>query len=156
MRPLTGARRVKRERLTAPAGVGAPRATQARSRSGSRRGQGIEWPALPTTMTCRGQGGETYQIPIAPPLADDELVGVRGSTLASIEYTGQSLELTASVMGMLQRSLDLLSIYSIPISSFNISPKTLHNLFHTDLMHHIINTVLGTLHSYAAHGTDTL
>lgn len=35
-------------------------------------------------------------------------------TPASIEYTGQALELTASVMGMLQRSIDLLSIYGIP------------------------------------------
>ena len=32
---------------------------------------------------------------------------------ASSEYTRQSLELTASVMGMLQLCLDLLSIYSI-------------------------------------------
>ena len=50
---------------------------------------------------------------------------------ASIEYTRQALELTALVMGMLQRSMDLLSIYSILVSSFNLSPKSLHNLFHT-------------------------
>ena len=36
---------------------------------------------------------------------------------ASSEYTRQSLELTASVMGMLQQSLDLLAIYSIPVYS---------------------------------------
>ncbi|XP_028088443.1 uncharacterized protein LOC114288999 [Camellia sinensis] len=107
-------------------------------------------------MTCRGQGGETYQIPITPPLADHELVGVRGSTPASIEYTGQALPLTASVMGMLQRSMDLLSIYNIPVSSFNLSLKTLHNLFHTDLMRYIINTVFDTLHSHTTHDTDTL
>ncbi|GMP53447.1 hypothetical protein CsSME_00018897 [Camellia sinensis var. sinensis] len=115
MRPLTGACQVEREMPAAPvAGVGAPRATQARGRSGSRRGQGVGWPELPTTMTCQGQGRESYQIPIALPPADHELVGVRGSTPASIEYTSQSLEITASVMGMLQRSIDLLTIYSIP------------------------------------------
>ncbi|GMP80378.1 hypothetical protein CsSME_00035496 [Camellia sinensis var. sinensis] len=115
MRPLNGARRVERERPAAPVrGAGASIAAQARSRSGSWRGQGVEWPALPTTMTCRGQGRETYQIPIAPPPTDHELVGVRDLTPASIEYTGQSLELTASVIGMLQRSIDLLTIYGIP------------------------------------------
>ncbi|GMP42166.1 hypothetical protein CsSME_00011991 [Camellia sinensis var. sinensis] len=65
-------------------------------------------------MTCKGQGGKTYQIPIAPPPADHELVGFYDLPPASFEYTRQSLELTASVMGMLQRSLDLLVIYSIP------------------------------------------
>ncbi|GMP55320.1 hypothetical protein CsSME_00020173 [Camellia sinensis var. sinensis] len=115
MRLLTGARRVERERPAAPAGgAGAPRATQACDRSGSRRGRSVEWPELATTMTCRGQDGETYQIPIAPPLTDHELVEVRGLTPASIEYAGQSMELTASVMGMLQRSIDLLTIYGIP------------------------------------------
>ncbi|GMP62927.1 hypothetical protein CsSME_00024839 [Camellia sinensis var. sinensis] len=115
MRPLASARRVERERPAAPVGgAGAPRVTQARDRSGSQRGRRGEWPELPTTMTCRGQGGETYQIPITPPPTDHELVIVCGSTPASIEYTGQSLELTASVMGMLQRSIDLLSIYGIP------------------------------------------
>ncbi|XP_028082755.1 uncharacterized protein LOC114284085 [Camellia sinensis] len=115
MRPLASARRVEREKPAAPVGgAGAPRATQARDKSGSRRGWRAEWQELPTTMTCRAQGGEPYQIPIAPPPADHELVGVRGLTSASIEYTGQALELTASVMGMLQGSMDLLSIYSIP------------------------------------------
>ncbi|KAI8029683.1 Protein MAIN-LIKE 2, partial [Camellia lanceoleosa] len=36
---------------------------------------------------------------------------------ASSEYTRQSLELAASMMGMFQRSLDLLAIYGIPICS---------------------------------------
>ncbi|GMP85754.1 hypothetical protein CsSME_00038795 [Camellia sinensis var. sinensis] len=65
-------------------------------------------------MTCQGQGGETYQIPIAPPPADHELVGFSDLPPASSEYTRQSLELSASLMGMLQRSLDLLAMYSIP------------------------------------------
>lgn len=51
------------------------RKTRVRGRSGARRGQGVSWPALPTILTCRGQGGATYQIPFAPPLADHELVG---------------------------------------------------------------------------------
>ncbi|GMP24225.1 hypothetical protein CsSME_00001564 [Camellia sinensis var. sinensis] len=115
IRPLTGARRVEKEKPAAPAaGAGASRAAQAHSKSGSRRRQGVGWPALPTTMTCRGQGGETYQIPVAPPPADHGLVKVRSSTPPSIEYTSQSLELTASLMRMLQRSLDLLTIYGIP------------------------------------------
>ena len=75
---------------------------------------------------------------------------------ASIEYTGQALELTASGMGRLQRSMDLVSIYSIPVSSFNLSLKTLHNLFHTDLIHRIINTAHDTLHLHTTHSTDTL
>ncbi|GMP77497.1 hypothetical protein CsSME_00033759 [Camellia sinensis var. sinensis] len=129
MRPLTDAHRTERERpATLVGGAGASRATQAHSRRGSRRGQRAEWPNLPTTMTCCGQAGETYQITIAPHPADHELVEVRGSTplisrrllmtstllQASIEYTGQALELKASVMGMLQRSTDLLGIYGIP------------------------------------------
>lgn len=115
MRPLASARRGKRERPAASVGgVGGSRATQAHGRSDSRREEKAEWPDLPTTMTCRGRAGETYQIPIAPPPADHELVGARGSTPASIEYTGQALELSASVMEMLQRSIDLLSIYGIP------------------------------------------
>ncbi|GMQ02233.1 hypothetical protein CsSME_00048557 [Camellia sinensis var. sinensis] len=115
MRPLTSAHRAERERPAVPVGgTGASRATQAHSRRGSRRGRRAEWPDLPTTMTCRGQAGETFQIPIAPPPVDHELVGVRGSTPASIEYTGQALELSASMIGMLQRSVDLLSIYGIP------------------------------------------
>ncbi|XP_028113803.1 uncharacterized protein LOC114311827 [Camellia sinensis] len=65
-------------------------------------------------MTCRGQGGETYQIPFAPPLAHHELLGFYDLPPASFEYTRQSLELNASMMGMLQRSFNLLAIYSIP------------------------------------------
>lgn len=81
MQPLTGAHRAERERPAVPAaGVGASRAPQACERSGSRRGQEARWPELPTTMTCRGQGGEMYQIPIAPPPTDHELIGVYGST----------------------------------------------------------------------------
>ncbi|KAL7228266.1 hypothetical protein ACSBR2_007053 [Camellia fascicularis] len=117
MRPLSSGRRAERERPAASA-VGAraraPRRARARGRSGPQRGQRAGWPALPTMMTCRGQGGETYQIPIAPPPADHELVGFYDLPSASSEYTRQSLELTASMMGMLQRSLDLLTIYGIP------------------------------------------
>ncbi|XP_028080394.1 uncharacterized protein LOC114281980 [Camellia sinensis] len=103
-----------RERPAATVGrVGGSRTTQAHGRRGSRWGQRAGWPDLPTTMTCRGRAGETYQIPIAPLLADHELVGVRGLTPASIEYIGQALELSDSVMGMLQRSMDLLSVYGI-------------------------------------------
>ena len=75
---------------------------------------------------------------------------------ASIECTGQALELSASVIGMLRRSMDLLSIYGILVSSFNLRPKTLYNLLHTDLMHHITNTAFDTPHSYTTHGADTL
>ena len=38
---------------------------------------------------------------------------------ASYEYTRQSLELNASMMGMLQRTFDLLALYSIPVCSFD-------------------------------------
>ncbi|KAL7213424.1 hypothetical protein ACSBR2_016030 [Camellia fascicularis] len=121
MRPLSSGGRAERERPAAPAaragvgaGAGAPRMARVRGRRGTRRGRGASWLALPTTMTCRGQGGETYQIPIAPPLADHELVGFYDLPPASSEYTRQSLELTASMMGMFQRSLDLLAIYGIP------------------------------------------
>ena len=37
---------------------------------------------------------------------------------ASPEYTRQSLEMNASMMGMLQRTFDLLALYSIPVCSF--------------------------------------
>ncbi|KAI8024345.1 hypothetical protein LOK49_LG03G03561 [Camellia lanceoleosa] len=65
-------------------------------------------------MTYRGQGGATYEIPFAPPPADHELVGFHGLPPASSEYTRRSLELNASMMGMLQRTFDLLALYSIP------------------------------------------
>ncbi|XP_028071578.1 uncharacterized protein LOC114273941 [Camellia sinensis] len=147
MRPLSGGRRAERggpAALVAGAGVGvgagAPRVARGRGRSGARRGHGASWPALPVTMTCRGRGGGTYQIPIAPPLADHELVGFYGLPPASSEYTRQSLELTASVMGMLQQSLDLLAIYSIPVCFSDRGLKPYINCF-TYLMH---NTTLDT------------
>lgn len=80
MRPLSGDRRVEKGGPAAPvagagAGAGTSRTARVRSRSGARRGRGVSWPALPTTMTCRGQGRATYQIPFAPPPTDHELVG---------------------------------------------------------------------------------
>ena len=36
---------------------------------------------------------------------------------ASSAYTRQSLEMNASMMGMLQRTFDLLALYSIPVCS---------------------------------------
>ncbi|KAI7989095.1 Protein MAIN-LIKE 2, partial [Camellia lanceoleosa] len=120
MRPLSSGGQARRERPVAPAarvgaGAGEARIAQARGKSGSQRERGAGWPALPTMMTCRGQGGETYQIPFAPLPADHELVGFYDLP----PYTRQSLELTASVMGMLQWSLDLLAIYGIPIENRN-------------------------------------
>lgn len=47
--------------------------------------------------------------------ADHELVGVRGLTQASIEYTGGALELIASLIEMVQRREALLSFYGIQI-----------------------------------------
>lgn len=61
-------------------------------------------------MTCWGRVGETYQIPIQPTPAGHEPVEVRGPMPASIEYTGQALELSATLMGMVQTSMDLLNI----------------------------------------------
>ena len=48
---------------------------------------------------------------------------------ASSEYTRQSLKLTASLMGMLQQSLDLLAIYSIPVCSSDHGLKPYINCF---------------------------
>ena len=64
MRPLSGGHRAERERPAAPvggarAGAGTPRTARVRGWSGARRGRGVSWPALPTMMTCRGQGGAT-------------------------------------------------------------------------------------------------
>ncbi|XP_028122438.1 uncharacterized protein LOC114319608 isoform X1 [Camellia sinensis] len=120
MWPLSSGRRAERKRPATPAaragaGAGVLRMARVRGRSGPRRGRGVGWPALPTMMTYRGQSGEIYQIPIAPPLADHELVGFYDLPPASSEYTCQSLELNASMIGMLQRSLDLLALYSIPL-----------------------------------------
>lgn len=162
MRPLNSGRRAERERPAAPVGAGAEaaRVARVRDRSRARRGRGASWLALPTMMTCRGQGGKTYQIPFAPPPADHELVGFYDLppvftiafcilhchfilfflifrkilillTLlqASSKYTRQSLELNASMMGILQRSFDLLAIYSIPVCSFDHSLKPYINCF---------------------------
>ncbi|XP_028117319.1 uncharacterized protein LOC114314953 isoform X2 [Camellia sinensis] len=122
MRPLSGGHRVEGERPAAPAaragagtGVGASRRARVRGRGGVQRWRGGGWPALPTSLTYRGQGGATYQIPFAPPPADHELVGFHDLPPASSEYTQQSLELNASMMGMLQQTFDLLALYSIPI-----------------------------------------
>ncbi|KAI8014400.1 Protein MAIN-LIKE 2, partial [Camellia lanceoleosa] len=113
MRPLSGGRRVEREGPAAPAaGVGAgagggvPRRARVRGRGGVQRGRGTGWPALPALLTFRGQGGATYQIPFTPPPADHEFVG--------IPDLPPSLEMNASMMGMLQRTFDLLALYSIP------------------------------------------
>ncbi|XP_028070706.1 transcription factor SOX-12-like [Camellia sinensis] len=38
-------------------------------------------------MTCRGQGGETYQIPITPPPPDHELVGFYGLPLPPFQMS---------------------------------------------------------------------
>ncbi|KAI7999885.1 hypothetical protein LOK49_LG09G01289 [Camellia lanceoleosa] len=61
-------------------------------------------------LTYRGQSGETYQIPFASPPAGHELAGIPDLPPASSEYTRQSVELNASLMGMLQRTLDALAI----------------------------------------------
>ncbi|GMP61421.1 hypothetical protein CsSME_00023896 [Camellia sinensis var. sinensis] len=104
MRPLSGGRRAERERPAAPAagaGAGTSRMARIRGRSGPRRGQGVSWPALPTVLTCRGQGEGTYQIPFAPPPADHELVGF--------------YDLPPP------RTFDVLALYSIP-PPFQIPP----------------------------------
>ncbi|KAF5932593.1 hypothetical protein HYC85_028764 [Camellia sinensis] len=122
MRPLSGGRRVEGERPATPAagagagaGAGASRRARVRGRGGVQRGRGTSWPALPTLLTYRGQDGATYQIPFAPPPADHELAGIPDLPPASSEYTRQSVELNASMMGMLQRTFDLLALYSIPV-----------------------------------------
>ena len=83
MRPLSGGRRVDPARPAAPAaraeagaGVGSSQRARARGRRGVQRGRGTGWPALPTMLTYRGQSGETYQIPFAPPPAGHELAGI--------------------------------------------------------------------------------
>ncbi|CAL5340287.1 unnamed protein product [Camellia sinensis] len=57
-------------------------------------------------------------------MAGHELVGVRGSTQASIEYTGGALELITSLMGMVQRREALFSLYGIQIPPILITPVT--------------------------------
>ncbi|GMP55001.1 hypothetical protein CsSME_00019961 [Camellia sinensis var. sinensis] len=101
MRPLSGGRRVEGERPAAPAagaGAGAGAGALRRAR-------------------VRGRGG----IPFAPPPADHELAGIPDLPPASSEYTRQSVELNASMIGMLQRTFDLLALYSIS-PPFQIPP----------------------------------
>ena len=85
MRPLSGGRRADPERPAAPAarvevgaGVGSSQRARARVRGRGRaqRGRGAGWPDLPTMLTYRGQSGEIYQIPFAPPPAGHELAGI--------------------------------------------------------------------------------
>ncbi|KAF5934658.1 hypothetical protein HYC85_030829 [Camellia sinensis] len=120
MQPLSG-RRAEGARPVASAagagagvGVGAARRARVRGRGGVQGGRGAGWPALPAVLTFQGQGGSTYQIPFAPPPAGHELIGVPDLPPASSEYTRQSLAMNASMMGMLQRTFDLLALYSIP------------------------------------------
>ncbi|XP_028074675.1 uncharacterized protein LOC114277057 [Camellia sinensis] len=110
-------------------GAGAPavrergreaKATRTHGRRDSQTRQRAGWPKLPTSLTCWGRSGETYQIPIEPAPVSHELVGVRGSIPASIEYTEQALELATSLMGMVQTSMNLLSLYRIPITSLSL------------------------------------
>ncbi|KAF5932880.1 hypothetical protein HYC85_029051 [Camellia sinensis] len=122
MRPLSGGRRAEGERPAAPAagaGAGAGASTSRRARghgrSGARGGRGTGWPALPTVLSYRGQDGATYQIPFAPLPAGHELAGIPDLPPASSEYTRQSVELNASMIGMLQWTFDLLALYSIPL-----------------------------------------
>ncbi|XP_028071228.1 uncharacterized protein LOC114273628 [Camellia sinensis] len=68
-----------------------------------------------TSLTYQRRSGETYQIPIAPVSAGSALDGIRGPTPAPIEYTGLGIDLVASLAEMIETSLDLLSLYRIPI-----------------------------------------
>ncbi|CAL5381980.1 unnamed protein product [Camellia sinensis] len=121
MRSLSGGRRAEGARPVVPAaragagaGAGASRRARVRGRGGVQGGRGTGWPALPIVLTYRGQDGATYQIPFAPPPAGHELASIPDLPPASSEYTRQSVELNASMMGMLQRTFDLLALYSIP------------------------------------------
>ncbi|KAF5932784.1 hypothetical protein HYC85_028955 [Camellia sinensis] len=120
MRPLSG-RRAEGARPVASAagagagaGAGSSRRARVRSRGGVRGGRGAGWPALPAVLTFQGQGGSTNQIPFAPSPAGHEFIDVPDLPPASSEYTRQSLAMNASMMGMLQRTFDLLAVYSIP------------------------------------------
>ncbi|GMP58622.1 hypothetical protein CsSME_00022221 [Camellia sinensis var. sinensis] len=128
MRPLSGGRRAEGERPAAPvagagagAGAGTSRRARGHGRSEARGGRGTGWPTLPTVLSYKGQDGATYQIPFAPPPAGHELASIPDLPPASSGYTRQSVELNASMMGMLQRTFDLLALYSIP-SLFQIPP----------------------------------
>ncbi|XP_028092162.1 uncharacterized protein LOC114292407 [Camellia sinensis] len=116
MPPLAGVREGEGARAptTRKRGRGT-KATRSRRRRGSdeRQRQGPGWPELPTSVTYQRRSGETCQIPNEPAPAGHALVGVRGPTPAPIEYTGQALELVASLTEMVQMSLDLPSLYRI-------------------------------------------
>ena len=79
---------------------------------------------------------------------------------ASSEYTRQSLELTASMMGMLQQGLDLLSIYGIPVCSSGHGLEPYINCFiYSDAQYNTWYTALAasdTLYSYTTFCTDKL
>ncbi|XP_028118967.1 uncharacterized protein LOC114316515 [Camellia sinensis] len=91
------------------------RASRTRDRGASWARQRTDWPELPTTLTCWRHTGDVYQVLIEPAVAGHELVGVRGSTQASIEYIGGALKLITSLMGMVQRREALLSHYGVQI-----------------------------------------
>ncbi|GMQ07720.1 hypothetical protein CsSME_00051804 [Camellia sinensis var. sinensis] len=120
MRPLSGRRAEGARHVASAAGAGAgagagsSRRARVRGRGGVRGGRGAGWPALPAVLTFQGQGGSTYQIPFAPPPAGHEFIDIPDFPPASSEYTRQSLAMNASMMGMLQRTFDLLVVYSIP------------------------------------------
>ncbi|KAF5933114.1 hypothetical protein HYC85_029285 [Camellia sinensis] len=98
----------------AGAGAGSSRRARVRGRGRVQGGRGAGWPVLPAVLTFQGQGGSTYQIPFAPPPAGHEFIDVPDLPPASSGYTRQSLAMNASMIGMLQRTFDLLAVYSIP------------------------------------------
>ncbi|XP_028058829.1 uncharacterized protein LOC114262654 [Camellia sinensis] len=155
MQPLNGGRRAERERPTAPvvgagAGAGTSRTARVCGRSGARRGRGVSWPALPTMMTCRGRGGTTYQISIAPPPADHELVGFYG--LPPVCTTAFCILHShfISIRLIFRRILILLTLlqasYEYTRQSLELTASTVHS------------TIYGiyTLYLYTAFYTDTL
>ncbi|KAF5941397.1 hypothetical protein HYC85_022564 [Camellia sinensis] len=95
MRPLSGRRAEGARPVASATGAGA--------------GVGVG-----AARRARGQGGSTYQIPFAPSPASHEFIDVPDLPPASSGYTRQSLAMNASMMGMLQRTFDLLALYSIP------------------------------------------
>ncbi|XP_028090384.1 uncharacterized protein LOC114290642 [Camellia sinensis] len=123
MPPLTGVR--GGEGARAPAARRRGRAIISRRRRDPEARQETGWPELPTTVSYRTRSGETCQIPIEPAPAGRALVGIRGPTPAPIEYTGQALEVVASLTDMVQTSLDLLSLYWISII-FNLHFNATH------------------------------
>ena len=137
--------------------AGASRRARVRGRGGVQGGRGTGWPALPAVLTFQGQCGATYQISFAPPPADHEFVGVPDVPpvcitaffnhfifvylivhrilmhlillQASSASTRQSLVMNASMMGMLQRTFDLLALYSIPVCSSDSGLKPFIHCF---------------------------